>query len=104
LVTTTGMPRSRKATSASSAPTEDRASPLERRVMLLTPSSSVTTPKSGSTSVMSSFSPCHAGAVMLTSLGMRTTPAAVRSKMREPAARKTEEASSGSTRMRCTCS
>jgi hypothetical protein len=50
---------------ASSAMTDERASTLENRAMLLTllmPSSSRTSPKSGSTSVMRSFSPCQAGA------------------------------------------
>jgi hypothetical protein len=50
---------------ASSATTEDRASSLENLVMLLrllVPSSSRTSPKSGSTSVISSFSRCQAGA------------------------------------------
>ena len=92
---------------ASRATTDERASSFEKRVMLLsdfTPSSSRTSPKSGSTSVISSFSPCQAGAPMLTRLGMRTTPAAVTSKIRGPAARKTDACSSGLTRMRCTCS
>jgi hypothetical protein len=80
---------------------------LEKRVIdlrLFVPLSSTTSPKSGSTSVMSSFSPCQAGAPMPTSFGMRTTPAAVTSKMRGPAARKTDACSSGLIRIRWTCS
>ncbi len=65
-----------------------------------TPSSSTTSPKSASTSVMSSFSPCQFGAVMLMNLGMRTGPAAVTSKMRGPDARKTLAACNGWMRMR----
>lgn len=72
--------RSRSA--ASSATMLDRANSFENRVRLfrlLMPSRSTTSPKSASTSLMSSFSPCQDGAVTPTSVGMRTGPAAVTS-------------------------